>query len=201
MTIKKSKSAKSPRSMKSTRSSKSIKYKKTSAKIQSKTRAKKTINGGSEETDKKRKRKPIMPNISAGRITPGYISNIPPLTEEEFSNLIDQISIGPQIVSIPVPPYRHAFLIDVQPKRIMVSDWGGEKNARLGLLKGKKYEGWRQYTALMIQLENKYKLPIQYYPVDEILHATAEQQSCDAGGGGCSKYIYDWVKIYYPEYS
>jgi hypothetical protein len=187
MAIKKSKSAKSSRTVKP---SKSIKYKKT--------RTNRSSNGG---TIGKRKRKPIMPNISAGRITPGYISKIPPLTEEEFSNLIDEITYGPQIVSIPVPPYRHAFLIDIEPKRIMVSDWGGEENKTLGLLKGKQYEGWKQYSALMMQLENKYKIPIQYYPVDESLHATAEQQNCDAGGGGCSKYIYDWVKIYYPNYS
>jgi hypothetical protein len=198
MPIKKSKS------IKSTRSSKSIKYKKISAKNISKPRAKKTVNitGGSEEAGKTRKRnKPDMPNISVGRPTSGYRNNnIPHLTEKELSDLIDQISIGPQIVSMPVPPYRHAFLIDVQPKRIMVSDWGGEKNARLGLLKGKQYEGWKQYTALMIQLENKYKLPIQYYPVDETLYAIADQHSCDNSGGGCSHYIYDWVKIYYPEY-
>lgn len=190
----KTKSAKSSTSVKrfkTARSSKSIKYKKP------------RISQQSIGDDKfgQRKRRPIMPNISAGRMTPGYISNIPLLSEEEFSNLIDEITNGPQIVSIPVPPYRHAFLIDVKPKTIMVSDWRGEQNKTLGLLKGKQYEGWKQYSALMTQLENKYRIPIQYYPVDESLHAIAEQQNCDAGGGGCSKYIYDWVKIYYPEYS
>ena len=139
-----------------------------------------------------------------GKPTTGYISKSIKLAKDEelikFVN--EEITNGPQIVSIPVPPYRHAFLVDVQPKKIMISDWGGEENKTIGIPEDDDYEpGWEQYSNLMIKLKEKYKRPIEYYPVDKELFNIAYVHNTKFGGGGCSYYIYAWVKKYYPNYS
>jgi len=149
-----------------------------------------------------------MPTVSLGNIPPGPVSNIKIASEKKLIDFVNaEINPGPQIVSIPVPPQRHAFLVDVQPKKIMVSDWGGEENKTVGLeyisgRKNKKYEPpYKQYSDLMIKLEEKYTRPIEYYAVDQELYAVADKFSeCNNGNGGCSNYIYAWVKKYYPEY-
>ena len=139
-----------------------------------------------------------------GRPGSGYTSTSNKIIKEseliKFIN--EQITFGPQIVSIPVPPYRHAFLVDVQPTKIMISDWGGEQNKTLGIIGSEHYQpGWEQYSDLMIKLEEKYKRPIEYYPVDEELYKCAFNHNEINNGGGCSNYIYDWVQKYYPNYS
>jgi len=139
-----------------------------------------------------------------GKPTTGYTSTSIKITKEaeliKFIN--EEITNGPQIVSIPVPPYRHAFLVDIQPKKIMISDWGGEENKTLGIAENADYEpGWEQYSDLMIKLEEKYKRPIEYYPVDQELYKIALNHNETNGGGGCSYYIYAWVQKYYPNYS
>jgi len=150
-----------------------------------------------------------MPTVSLGNIPPRHVSNIKFASEQQLIDFVKtEITNGPQIVSIPVPPQRHAFLVDVQPNKIMVSDWGGEENKTVGLeyissrRKNKKYEPpYKQYSDLMIKLEEKYERPIVYYAVDHELYAAAETFSEECGGnGGCSNYIYAWVKKYYPEY-
>jgi len=139
-----------------------------------------------------------------GKPTTGYLSKSIKITKDteliKFIN--EEITNGPQIVSIPVPPYRHAFLVDVQPKKIMISDWGGEENKTLGIAEDDAYEpGWKQYSDLMIKLEKKYKRPIKYYPVDQELYKIAYDHNEKFGGGGCSYYIYAWVEKYYPNYN
>lgn len=139
-----------------------------------------------------------------GKPTTGYISKSIKITKDaELIKFIDEeITNGPQIVSIPVPPYRHAFLVDVQPKQIMISDWGGEENKTLGIIGSKDYQaGWEQYSDLLIKLEKKYKRPIKYYHVDQELYKIAEDHNEKFSGGGCSYYIYAWVQKYYPNYS
>jgi hypothetical protein len=139
-----------------------------------------------------------------GKLTTGYTSTSIKITKEaELTKFInEEITNGPQIVSIPVPPYRHAFLVDIQPTKIMISDWGGEENKTLGIVGSKYYQpGWEQYSDLMIKLEEKYKRPIEYYPVDEELYKIAVSHNERNGGGGCSYYIYAWVQKYYPNYS
>jgi hypothetical protein len=148
--------------------------------------------------------RPSIETKVLGKPTTGYTSTSIKITKEsELINFInEEIDLGPQIVSIPVPPYRHAFLVDVQPKRIMISDWGGEQNKTLGIVGSKDYEpGWEQYSDLMIKLEEKYKRPIEYYPVDQELYTCAFNHNEINNGGGCSNYIYAWVQKYYPEYS
>jgi len=139
-----------------------------------------------------------------GKPTTGYTSTSIKITKDaeliKFIN--EEITDGPQIVSIPVPPYRHAFLVDIQPKKIMISDWGGEENKPLGIIGSEDYQpGWEQYSDLMIRLEQKYKRPIEYYPVDQELFKIAVNHNERNGGGGCSYYIYAWVQKYYPNYS
>jgi hypothetical protein len=139
-----------------------------------------------------------------GKPTTGYVSKSIKITKDaELIKFIDEeIKDGPQIVSIPVPPYRHAFLVDIQPKKIMISDWGGEENKTLGIIGSEDYQpGWEQYSGLMIKLEQKYKRPIEYYPVDQELFKIAVNHNERNGGGGCSYYIYAWVQKYYPNYS
>ena len=100
-----------------------------------------------------------MPRIitkTLGKETSGYTcKSIAPVCQEELKKFIkEEITDGPHIVSIPVPPYRHAFLVDIQPKKIMISDWGGKKNKTAGILGNKNYQpGWEQYSDLMIKLE------------------------------------------------
>lgn len=119
----------------------------------------------------------------------------------------------PQVVSVPVRTERHAFLVDIQPKnqRIMISDWGGDKNKARGIeyfqknkrkIRNVNYnENWLQYSQLMELLEKKYNLPIEYYDVDEELYEEADvHHTAHNFSGGCSYYIYKWVSKYYPGY-
>ena len=152
----------------------------------------------------KRERKEVMPVYSIGRIPGKLISNIKHAPEKQLISLVNIIVYGPQIVSLPVPPYRHAFLVDVQQrkKRIMVSDWGGPENKTAGIKGSDNYEsGWEQYSDLMIKLEQKYGWPIEYYPVDKELYEKSMEHNTMCSGGGCSHYIYAWKKVYYPDYS
>ena len=138
-----------------------------------------------------------------GKETTAYTSkSIAPASHAELNKFVnEEITEGPQIVSIPVPPYRHAFLVDVQPKKIMISDWGGKKNKTAGILGNKNYQpGWEQYSDLMIKLEEKYNRPVEYYAVNKKLYNIANKLNTERGGGGCSYYIYEWVKIYFPNY-
>jgi hypothetical protein len=107
----------------------------------------------------------------------------------------ENIKDGIYIIDLPVPPERHAILIDVQndKKRVMVSDWGGdirERNLQLP-------KRWNVYTSFIRELENIYK--VEYFEVDENLrklasieHKSRKTIKCEGGQGGCSNYIYNW---------
>jgi len=117
----------------------------------------------------------------------------------------------PQIVSLPIPPERHAILVDVQQNngRIMVSDWGGSQNKTRGFqyldttkrTKNKAYNpDWEQYSVFMKLLEEKYNLPVQYCDVDPKLYDDADRHHKRFKSGGCSYYIYEWTQKYYTKY-
>jgi len=165
------------------------------------------INSESNLGKRERERdKKLMPQLSIGKDTAGkFVSNIKFAPEKELQNLVDnQINYGPQIVSIPVPPWRHAFLVDVDEgkKRIMISDWGGSINKTAGIVESSNYApGWEQYSNLMIKLEEKYRWPIEYFPIDAELFNNSLEHNNTCSGGGCSHYIYAWVKKYYPDYT
>ena len=91
----------------------------------------------SERTN--RRCKTIMPLKNLGKIGNGYICNTMKLvSDEELDKFVEEeIEYGPQIVTIPVPPFRHAFLVDVQEDVIMISDWRGKTNRTSGLIEKK----------------------------------------------------------------
>ena len=144
----------------------------------------------------------FIESLSIGKDIKGFKSPINFAPEYEVNDLINKLVEGPKVVSLPIPPNeRHAFLIDVQPNKIMVSDWGGIKNKTLGILGSKKYEyGWEQYSDLLKKLEETYKRPIEYYPIDKNLEKEANKYNIECNGGGCSYYIYKWLKVYYSNY-
>lgn len=157
-------------------------------------------------TESSRRRKPQIPTkqlLEPPKGSNPYKGNTKFASYEELTAFVyDKIEYGPQIVSIPVLPYRHAFLIDVQNDKIMVSDWGGEENRKLYNIDKKNYYGWKQYSDLMDMLEEKYKPRlIEYYHVDEEIQKKSGKHNIVCDGGGCSHYIYEWTKKYYPGYS
>lgn len=132
-----------------------------------------------------RRRKPLIPQINLGKIpASGYKSNIKSVSYRELQEFVEnEIKDGPQIVSIPMPPYRHAFLVDIQSDKIMISDWKGLKSFE------------NEYFYLIKLLEQKYGRKIEYYPVDENLYNSAKIHNDNNGGGGCSYYIFSWTKM------
>jgi hypothetical protein len=137
-----------------------------------------------------RRGKQLMSQINLGKIpSTGYISNIKPVSDRELQEFVEnEIKDGPQIVSIPMPPYRHVFLVDVQLDKIMISDWKGIKSVE------------NQYFCLIKLLEQKYYRKIEYYPVDKKLYADAKIHNDNSGGGGCAYYIFSWTKLNYDNY-
>lgn len=135
-----------------------------------------------------------------------------PVTEAKLQEAITKIEYDiPKVVSLPVPPSRHAFLVHVQDDKIMISDWGGHDNLYRGVkrIKNKKnsdYESnWEQYSEFMHLLEVKFNLPIDYYPIDTKLarlakkyHESRPSAREPDGSGGCSEYIYRWMNKHMP---
>lgn len=136
-----------------------------------------------------RRGKQLIPQLNLGKIPSGYVSSIAPVPYAELQDFVENdINYGPQIVSLPVPPYRHAFLVDVQPDKIMISDW------EIRTLDKKDKNMWKQYDDMMLLLKQKYKCDIMYYPIDKKLHKLAKIHNDTHGGGGCSYYIFSWTK-------
>jgi len=149
--------------------------------------------------------KPLIETIELGNIPTSYTSNIKMVSQEELIHFVNsEIQYGrPQIVSLPVPPYRHAFLVDVQDDKIMICDWNGEETRTFGMeyinnKKNKKYiHDWKQYSDFMTLLEEKYEKEIEYYPIDEEIHKKSKEHNIQCNGGGCSNYVYAWVDKHY----
>lgn len=143
---------------------------------------------------------PVMPQPKFGKGT-----TLLPI-EKLKKEAMEKIHPGVQIVDLPMMTERHAFLIDIQPNEIMISDWGGEINRYRGCekIQGKKNKFYDarfiNYTQLIQFLTEEYSLPIIYYPVDEYLYREAEFCHNRNNHGGCSIYIFAWAKIYYPNY-
>ena len=153
--------------------------------------------------EKKRKSNRIRGNAPIQIIDIG--DNTIPVTDTVLQQIVtDNVKDNiPQIVSLPVPPSRHAFLVHVKTTegKIMISDWGGKSNKT----RGRKFKNWRQYSAFMKLLEKKYQLPIEYYDVDCEIKERAEEHHTSyknikekQGSGGCSYYIFEWLDKYYP---
>jgi hypothetical protein len=130
-----------------------------------------------------RRGKQLIPQINLGKIYSTYVSNIKPVSYKKLHQFVEnEIQDGPQVVSIPMPPYRHAFFIDVQQDKIMISDWKGIKSFE------------NHYSDIIKLLREKYNKNIEYYPVDDNLLMDAKIHNHEHGGGGCSYYIFSWIK-------
>lgn len=138
-----------------------------------------------------RRRKSIMPQWNLGRISQaGHRSAVNKvLTEPEIHRFVQEhIHPGPQIITIPVPPQRHAIMVDVLPDKVMVCDCNGA-SLRHGRLKA-----WKTYRDVLTAVEQKFPgRPIRFYPVDGDLHAAALAHDHAMDGGGCSFYLFAWL--------
>lgn len=137
----------------------------------------------------------LIPQLVLGKVGSGYNSNRS-ATPKELEKFVKDFKVGPNLVSLPVKPQRHAFFIDVQTKKIMISDWGGKDNET----RDEEEPEWFEYCELLRQLSAKYRLPIAFYGVDEELYNAADEHNEQCGGGGCSYYIYKWILKHYTGY-
>lgn len=153
---------------------------------------------------------PTIKTVSLGKTNQSsFVSDIPLASDKELGEFVYKIELGPQIVSVPVPPYRHAFLVNVLSNKIMISDWKGNKklqelqklqeNAIYKTRTRQSYQppegpDWNQYYDFMKLLEQKYKRPIKFYRVNEALKEKAVTKNDKFDGGGCAEYIYRWVE-------
>ena len=137
----------------------------------------------------------IVKTVSLGKTNQsGFTSKIELADKDELKNFVTRdINDGPQIVSIPVPPFRHAFLVNVLPDKIMISDWKGNEK-----LIGRQPRGgadYENYYDFMESLKDKYpELRIKFYIVNESLKEKAVIKNAMSDGGGCAEYIYMWVE-------
>ena len=144
---------------------------------------------------------PRIETISLGKIPSKYVSGVSFATDDEVDEFIKNIKYGPQVCSIPVPPWRHAFLVNIKEDKIMISDWIGKEAQLRGIeqIPGKRTvntyykKGWEQYYDILQRLKEEYHKPIEFYEIDDEIKKISVQNNKDNGGGGCSDYIYRWV--------
>lgn len=140
-----------------------------------------------------RRERPILPekNVVEQSASRGYTGHAQVSSNEIDKFVEEKISEGPQIVNFAVGNYNHAILVDVQPDKVMISDWKGDP--RLSLTGNENY---RNYFELLDALEKKH--PVEYYPIDLYLRDKADKQNILKGNaGGCSEYLYNWINVYY----
>lgn len=173
-------------------------YKKLKRKKTVKKRRKK-LTGGMRSS--RRQTTPLIPTKSIG--TTGHR-----VTSQQITNFVNnEIHDGLQIVSFPVPPERHAILVNIKNDKIMISDWGGEKMYKRGkqfidvdesttMIENPIYEErWKIYTEFIDELQYKYiDKNVEYYEIDPVLKEEAnEHHRLNHEAGGCSYYIYAWL--------
>jgi hypothetical protein len=137
-------------------------------------------------------RKTLDPDLISG--SKGYDGHTQYPTEYVKNFVYKNLKDGPQFVVFPVNNLSHAILIDVQPEKIMISDW-----------KGDPYEfirnddvRYRNYFEIMKFLQEKYRRPIEFYPIDPFLKYSAKHiPGNNTEYGGCSNYIDAWADAYY----
>ena len=146
-----------------------------------------------------------LPNVETKELGRGN-NNV---SEYEISKFVnDKITEGRQIVSLPVPPTeRHAFVVDIHKngsEKIMIADWvedsvlerGIDQFNRKNIRITNTNRDFRIYSKFMEELEKKYGIQIEFYPVDQELYAIAEQHHNEHDHGGCANYAYAWVEKY-----
>jgi len=140
------------------------------------------------QTDKKN-----IPTLTFGRLPSTYKSTIQPSKPNLLFHFASTLQHGPQIISLAVPPYRHAFLVDIQSCKILISDWNGPKKD--------SDSNWEEYYTFLQLLHAIYNKPVEFYNVDKEIFDDAMYKQSIFSGGGCAHYIYEWTKKYYQPYS
>ena len=105
------------------------------------------------------------------------------------------IQPGPQEVVLPVSNMLHSILVDVQPDKIMISDWKGDPRKMFPLDEPR----YQNYFQLIDNLSNKYGgIPVIFYEIDKKLLTSAQCTHEQKGNrGGCSEYTDLWKTKYY----
>jgi len=136
-------------------------------------------------------RRPPLETKNLGKVGTKYISDTyKHCTPAELARFVkEEIQEGQQIVSLPVPPYRHAIYVDVQPNKIMVAHWREPHEVS-------DDPKWKTYNQFLDKLHKNTSKPIVFYEIDRELYKKALEKSRTFSGGGCSQYIYDWVQKY-----
>jgi hypothetical protein len=154
------------------------------------------INENDEQCRSTRSNNLSMRVASLGSTDKKDFKSTKPLDYDDVYNFVNDkynITDGPQIVSIPVSPYRHAFFVNVLPDKIMISDWRGNEK-----LIGRQPRGgadWSQYYYFIDLLKDKFPgRRINFYIVNQDLKIDAVKKNEEFDGGGCSEYIYRWVE-------
>jgi hypothetical protein len=152
------------------------------------------INENDEQCRSTRSNNLSMRVASLGSTDKKDFKSTKPVDNADVDRFVNEdIKDGPQIVSIPVSPYRHAFFVNVLSDKIMISDWRGNEK-----LIGRQPRGgadWGQYYYFIDLLKDKFPgRPIKFYIVNESLKEKAVTKNEEFDGGGCSEYIYRWVE-------
>jgi len=117
-------------------------------------------------------------------------------TIEEFIQTYIKVD-KPVVISLPVSPQRHAFLVYVKPKpsnKIMIADWYlREYKKKVGYQNGK---AWKTYNRFMELLRESYPdYTMDFFPIDDkIKEAALIHDKNNNGTLGCSFYIYEWIE-------
>jgi hypothetical protein len=137
------------------------------------------------------------------------------VTKDIIQTAVNKLNPGvPTVVSLPLPPERHAFLvyIDENEKSIKFADWGirgldpkqpkkrrNEKQPAFNI-KMNLWNRMRNFYEFIEVLTTKFPYEITYYPVDKVLFEAADlKHDTHHGSGGCSEYIYEWIDKHFPD--
>lgn len=129
----------------------------------------------------------------------GELSTRINISEETILDFIDKNikSNEPVIVSLPISPERHAFLVVIltKQKKIMIADWFLRDIDKI------TDKNWVIYVKFMNMIKEKYSgYKIDFFPVDKQLHKCAKKHHTkNRGSGGCSYYIYKWIQKHNDE--
>ena len=123
-------------------------------------------------------------------------NDIPDDTIKQFIQTYIKVD-KPVVISLPVSPQRHAFLVYVKTideNKIMIADWYLRKyQKKVGYQKDK---AWKTYNRFMELLQETYPNYImEFFPIDKYIKKDAKiYHKKNKNSLGCSFYIYEWIK-------
>lgn len=128
-------------------------------------------------------------------------NDIPDDTIKQFIQTYIKVD-KPVVISLPVSPQRHAFLVYVKTideNKIMIADWYLRKyQKKVGY---QKDEAWKTYNRFMELLQETYPNYImEFFPIDKYIKKDAKiYHKKNKNSLGCSFYIYEWIKQHRKE--